>query len=432
MANRRVSPLTDTEIKNAKPKEKDYTLSDGNGLQLTIKTDGKKIWEVRYTVEGKPKKTTAGTYPTVSLKQAREKRDALKAKVSTGIDPIQEKKEIKETIKIEEIKNELLSEGQFHRVAYGWLDTLTNDETTKTKRKRAFERDIFPFLCTYDEKRAIISSKHIGEITHPELLKIIIAKEATAPETARRLLTDCNRLWLYAISHGHASFNITANISKKDTLKKSVKSHYSKITDERTLGELLRAIDNYNGVIVRNVLRFVALLPLRADNLCKLKWSYIDFEKAILTIPRSEMKVKDKNQSDFILPLPHQALSILKEIQVITGWGVWVFHGISQPLTHVGLESANKALRGMGFNDEVNGRKQTLHSFRGTYRSLSETYARDHGATFETMERVLDHQEEKQSVRAYTHKADYTEQMRELLQWWADYLDKVKAVKNAI
>lgn len=108
MANNRVKPLTDTEIKAIKPREKDYTVADGNGLQLTIKPDGKKIWEIRYTINGKAKKTTAGTYPTVSLKDARLKRDELKARVSIGIDPIEAKRKAKalEEIKQEEIKAE--------------------------------------------------------------------------------------------------------------------------------------------------------------------------------------------------------------------------------------------------------------------------------------------------------------------------------------
>jgi hypothetical protein len=136
MANKKVSPLTDTEIKNAKPKEKKYTLPDGNGLQLLIRPDGKKIWEIRYTIDGKPKTTTAGTYPTVTLAKARAKRDEYKTKVSKGIDPIQERKIAKEVIAIKEIENKALESGQFHRVTYGWLDTLTNDETTKTNVKR--------------------------------------------------------------------------------------------------------------------------------------------------------------------------------------------------------------------------------------------------------------------------------------------------------
>jgi hypothetical protein len=141
------------------------------------------------------------------------------------------------------------------------------------------------------------------------------------------------------------------------------------------------------------------------------------------------MKVKNKNLPDFKIPLPYQAIVILKEIKEVTGWGKWVFHGVRNNLEHANKESGNKALRALGFNDEVRGRKQTLHSFRGTFRSLAETYHDRHGARFEVMERVLDHHETKSSVRAYTHKADYTGQMRELLQWWADYLDEVKSDK---
>ncbi|MCX6072725.1 MAG: integrase arm-type DNA-binding domain-containing protein [Campylobacterales bacterium] len=428
MANKKVSPLTDTEIKNAKPKDKKYTLSDGNGLQLLIKPDGKKIWEIRYTIDGKPKATTAGTYPTVSLKQAREKRDELKVKVSTGVDPIQEKKEIKAIVKLEEEKIEALENMQFHKIAYEWLSTLTVVEVTAIKKKRDFERDIFPYFCTYDENHNLISSKQIGEITHGELMRAITQKAKTTADTAKRLFADCVRLWTYAVSHEYADINITHKIDKS-VVPKTEKKNFAKITDEKILGELLRAIEVYKGdggIIVKNVLRFVTLLPLRAENLCTLKWESVNFEKAIITIPRSEMKVKNKNLSDFILPLPHQAVSILKEIQAITGWGVWVFHGARNNKVHVNKESGNKALRIMGFVDEVNGRKQTLHSFRGTFRSLTETYATQHKASFEVRERCIDHNERNEAVRAYTHKADYTEQMRELLQWWADYLDGVK------
>jgi integrase len=424
---RMVKPLTDKGIKQAKPADKDYKLFDGGGLFLLIKTNGGKLWRLKYSFEGKEKLLSLGTYPTTSLLEARAKRDEHKKEIAKGIDPSAERKENKTNIEVQKIENEALKNGQFHLVTYGWLDTLTNDETTMTKRRRAFERDIFPYLCEYDKQHVIVSSKHIDAITHGELLRIINEKEKTAAETARRLFTDCNRLWLYAISHGHASFNITTNISKKDALKKQVKNHYAKITDEKILGELLRAIDGYSGTIIRNALRFTSIIPLRAENLSELKWSYIDLDKATLTIPRSKMKVKDKKLPDFTLPLPRQAIAILQEIKELTGWGEWVFHGISKPLVHMDKESPNKALRSMGFNDEINGRKQTIHSFRGTYRSLCETHAREHGASFEVMEKVLDHQEANQAVRAYTHKADYTEQMRELLQWWADFLDKTKA-----
>lgn len=432
MANRKVSPLTDTEIKNAKPRDKEYSLPDGNGLQLIVKPDGRKVWEIRYTVDGKPKKTTAGTYPAITLAKARVKRDELKSKVHNGIDPIQEKKEIKAIVDTIKIAEQTALATQFHLITYEWLSTLKSAEITAIKRKRAFERDIFPHFCTYDDNHRITSSKQLSKITHGELLKIITEKGKATPETANRLFVDCNRLWTYAVSHEYTDLNITLRIDKS-VVPKGEKINLPKITDEKILGELIRAIDTYRGdggVIVRNLLRFVSLLPLRADNLCKLKWSYVDFDKAIITIPRSEMKVKNKNLSDFIMPLPHQAIAILKELEPLTGWGQWVFHGLKDINNPVNNESGNKALRIMGFIDETSGRKQTLHSFRGTFRSLSETYATEHGVSFEVRERCLDHHEKKEAVRAYIHKADYTEQMRTLFQWWANYLDEVKRMPS--
>lgn len=431
MANKKVTPLTDTEIKNAKPKEKEYTLPDGNGLQLLIKPDGKKIWEIRYTIDGKAKKTTGGTYPAVSLKDARTKRDELKGKVLNGIDPIEEKRALKQAKEKEAEAMAAVDHSQFHNVVYEWLSTLKSAEITATKRKRAFERDLFPYLCTYDENHQIASSKPISEITHGELLKIIAAKGQTAAETASRIFADCKQLWRYAVSHEYTDLDITMRIDK-NSVPKAEPTNRPKITDEKILGELLNAIDDYQcdgGVIVKNLLRFVSLIPLRAENLCALRWEQVDLEKAIITIPRSEMKLKNKNLPDCIMPLPHQAVAILEEMKPFTGWGQWVFHGLKDMKSHVNKESGNKALRIMGFTDEAAGRKQTLHSFRGTYRSLAETYHEQHGARFEVMERVLDHHEGNKVVRAYTHKADYTEPMRDLLQWWADYLDEVKSKK---
>ncbi len=421
--------LTDTAIKGTKIKEKDYLLPDGGGLYLNIKTIGTKVWTIRYSINGKAKKTTLGNYPTVTLALARTKRDEFMALVAQSIDPIENKKTQKQVKKIQEEFENIQIAGQFHLVVYRWLDAIKNkyDEKTHTKRVRAFERDILPHFSEYDENRNITRSKHISQITHSDLLAVIQEKEKTAAETAHRLLTDCNRVWLFAISENHATFNITANISKQDALQKHHKKHYPKITDEKILSELLNSIDAYHGqAITRQALRLVCYLPLRAENLCALKWEWVDFEKEIITIPRVEMKIKNKNLPDFKLPIPHQAIEILKETQKLTGWGVWVFHGVTNFQVHLGKETLNKALRLMGFNDEAAGRKQTTHSFRGTFRSLTETYAQMHGVSFEAREAALDHQEAKGAVRAYTHKADYTEQIKPLMQWWADYLDGLR------
>lgn len=428
MANARVEPLGNEQIKEATSKDKDYTLSDGNGLQLVIKTDGRKIWEIRYTVDGKAKKTTGGNYPIVSIDEARLKRDLFKSKVAEGIDPIQEKKELKRIMNAKKDEAIALEASQIHLVTYKWLSTHKCAEGTTVRRKRAFERDLFPHWCEYDKFHHVTASKRMGDITHGELMRIITDKGIGTPETANRLFADCVRLWTYAVSHDYIDINITHKIDKSN-IPKQEKKNYAKITDPKMLGELMRAIDTYqgNGVIVRNLLRFVALIPLRADNVCGLKWDYVDFDNNFITIPRHEMKTKNKNLPDFKMPLPLQAVAILKEVHKFTGWGVWVFHSLRDIHQSISRESANKALRVMGFTDEAKGRKQTLHSFRGTFRSLSETYATQHKASFEVREMCLDHHEKRESVRAYTHRADYTEQMLPLLQWWADYLDGVKS-----
>lgn len=417
-----VAPLNDTQIKNAKPKDKDYTLTDGDGLALLVKVCGSKLWRFRYTFEGTRYMTSFGEYPITGLSDAREKRSVYQKDIANGINPNQAKKQ-----GLQAKKAELKS--QFHLVTYGWLDAIKskNDESTHKKRIRAFERDIFPYFCTYDKQHNIVSSKPIGEVTHGEILNVIKQKEKTAVETAHRLLTDCNRLWLFAVSHGYTAANIIANISKKDALQTHEKKHYAKIVDEKILSELLRAIDGYwASQITKNALKLLCLLPLRAENIFTLRWDRVDLQKGLITIPRSEMKTKDKNLPDFVIPLSKQAKNVLLETKELTGWGVWVFHGHTNMQKHISLETCNKALRLMGFNDESNGRKQTTHSFRGTFRSLCDTYHDKHGAAFEVREAVLDHHHPDKTVRAYSHKADYTVQMRKLLQWWADFLDASK------
>ena len=159
MANRRVAPLNDTLIKTAKPKDKDYTLPDGDGLQLLVKVIGSKVWEVRYTICGKTTKTTIGKYPQVSLANARKIRDQYKAMALEGVSPTEQKK-------LSKMEQENHVKGQFHLVVYDWLKTLKLAPITLDKKTRNFERDIFPFFCQYDKHQNIILSCNIREITH--------------------------------------------------------------------------------------------------------------------------------------------------------------------------------------------------------------------------------------------------------------------------
>lgn len=426
---------TDKEIKSLKPKDKEYTLTDNHtqGLQLIIRPDGGKQWAFRYSSpilkdkngKSKQRRKGLGTYPLVTLVEARSEALELKKDINQGIDPLELKLELKNQIIFDD-------KSQFHKVVYQWIDEILIPKlspNTISQIRRAFENDIFPYFCKYDNLRNIISSKPIGGIHHSEILKTLNIKSIVSPEITDKMLGWCKRVWSFATSHGYCEYNVIVNISREILPKVKVK-HYPKITDEKILGQLLRDIDNYKGSpIVRNALRLYPYTMLRAENLTALKWEYIDFEKKILTIPRNQMKVKDKNLDDFKLPLVDTAILILRDIEEITRWGnnQYVFHGVSNFNNSLNKESCNKALRVIGYNDEAAETKQTQHSFRGTFRSLVETYAHIHKASFEVKEAILDHHIGGEVERAYTHKADYTSQMRELLEWWERFLLRLKS-----
>lgn len=420
MANRSIyKALSDTAIKNAKPRDKAYTLPDGKGLQLLVKSNGTKVWEVRFTFHSKPRKTTIGIYPTVSLKNARDTCEEYRKDASQGIDPVEKRK----AVKLQHIVEE---NGQFHLVVKEWNESLVCKDITKKKLYRMFERDVFPYFCSYNKTHEITSSRHINTIKQNELLKVITEKAKTAQETAKRIYTESQRVWKFAIAHDYTETLITLKIDK-GLIPNPKAEHMPKVTDTQILKELMTGIENYHGnAITRLLLLFVLRIPLRAQNLCSLRWEQVDLENSVITIAREEMKQKDKNLPDFVIPLPPQVTSLLEETHHLTGWGKWVFIGSRNMNAHINEETANKALRIMKFTDKKAKRKQTLHSFRGTFRSLAETHREAHNAPYEVMERCLDHHEKNLVARAYSHEADYSEPIGKLFRWWSDYLDELK------
>ena len=402
-----VKPLTDKQVSSAKPSEKAYTLPDGQGLHLLITPDGRKAWEIIYLspTHKKRRKTSFGTFPTVSLKDARKKRDEFQNIIKQGIDPIDGKREEKAELKLH-------IESNFKNVVTQWLNSQESriGKDTFKRKKALFENFVIP----------VFRDRSIADITHKELTTILEVKAQQHPETARRLFANFDDLWRYACSREYCQVNITANIYRKTTLPKPKINHIPKITDPIILKELINAIYSYSGhVCSKNALKLVLHVPLRASNLVTLKWAYIDFEKQSLTIPRAEMKSKNADPRDFTLPLTDEAIAILKEQYLFTSHLDYVFHING---THLNKETPNMALKRMGFNDEVNGRKQTIHSFRGTFRSLADTHNREHGCSFEAKEKALDHSIGDKTERAYTHQAIYYDEMKILLEWWSKYV----------
>ena len=194
----------------------------------------------------------------------------------------------------------------------------------------------------------------------------------------------------YIIAKDLSFVGILNDIKKRDIVPSRKSRHFPKITDIEIFKELVNAIYIYKGShSIRNALRLVLHLPYRAENVCNMKWEYINFEKEIITIPRSEMKIKDINLEDFRLPMSKEVIEILKEQSQFSGHQEWVFLGTNNR-SPINSESPNKALKIMGFNDEIKGRKITLHGFRGSCRSLLDTLDIENRFSFEAKEKLLD------------------------------------------
>lgn len=406
-----VKPLTDTQLTKAKAQDKAYTLADGQGMHLLIKPNKTKIWEFIYTQPNtkRRRKTTFGNYPDVTLALAREKREKYRNLIFKEIDPIDYYREIKN-------KENNNTEGLFENVVKDWLKGRKKELV-----KRSYQR-IESLLL--NDVVIYLKDINIKDIKHSKISEIIQIKNEKAPESAKRLLQYLYRIWKYAITKGYVEFNIIANIDASSIITKKQVIHYAKIVNLTILEELVNAIYNYTGhYSVKNALKLVLHLPLRASNLIALRWDYIDFDNKLLTIPRSEMKMKDSELDDFIMPLTDEIINILKEQLVYTANRKYIF--ISDNGKHINAETPNRALQRLGFNDEKRGRKQRLHSFRGTFRSLADTYQLQHNATFETKEIALDHQVGNAVSQAYNDKANYQEQLKLLMNWWSNFIVKM-------
>lgn len=416
---------SDTTIRNIKPGDPRKRLSDGEGLYLLLFVKGGAHgWRLDYTIHGNRKTLSLGTYPDTGLKLAREKADQARELVAAGTDPSDRRKENKahhaETREASQREaSGLPSLGSFEEVAREWFDTRRGDWAASYGDKiiRRLEVDIFPW----------IGRDQTGNITPPQLLEVLRRIESRGViETAHRALENCGQVFRYAVATGRAVSNPARDL--KDALRKPVVTHFPAITDPLRLGELLRACDGYQGThVVRAALRLVPLLLLRPGELRHAQWAEFDLDAALWTVPAERMKREKNgklNGKPHLVPLPLQAVDTLRELHTLTGGGDYVFRGERHHHRPMSENTVNAALRALGFGaDEVVG-----HGFRATARTMM---AERLGLPESVIEAQLAHAVKDTLGRAY-NRTQFEAQRRDLLQTWADYLDKLRKGADVI
>ncbi len=400
-----VKPLSDTEIRNAKPKEKEYPLSDGDGLSIVVTSNGGKWWRFNYVspISGKRNRISFGTYPDVTLLKARELRAKVRQEIQNGVDPSQERKAAKEAKKqsaSEEIKT-------FEKLFYTWIEDKREKiaETTYIKIRRTFEKYFIPF----------IGNRQIEEISNKEYKELILKMSDRGLKSYAYKAKGMLQGFLNYLDEKDI---ITApSLIMTNTLPKPKQTNYANIVEQKELGELLRAIDNYQGDIsTKYALKLLPLVFVRPANIRFMEWNEIDFEKAIWRIPAEKMKM----DSPHIVPLSAQAIEILQEIRQFNGDYKLVFTSPTSTIKPLSENTLNQALMRMGYKD-----RQVSHGFRHTASTTLHEHISTHGFHSEVIERQLAHAERNGVKAAYNH-AEYIKERTELMQWWADYLESLK------
>lgn len=416
MANKKVVPLTDTAIKNAKPKEKEFTLPDGNGLQLNIKPDGRKVWEIRYTVDGKAKKTTAGTYPAVSLAKARVKRDELKGKVLNGIDPIEEKREIKQK-KHEEGKAQEVemarSLNTFEKVSRDFIESITGELVPRyhSLKLARLENHIFPYIGT-------IPIENVSRLQIIECLDRL--KAAGKAETAKRTLNIISQVYRYAVTREIVPHNITADIDKRYVIGKVESTSFPTITDPKQIGKLLNLIDEYQGeVITKYALKLAIFTAQRPYNIRFAEWDEFNLDTMEWRISPDKMKMKRPH----IVPITKQIQLLLNELAPHTkGKSRYLFPALYTSQKPISDGTMNKALRRLGYsNNEI-----VSHGFRAMFSTIANENISVHGYHTDIIERCLAHTEKNKVKNAYNH-AEYKDERLGLMTWYNEYLAKLES-----
>lgn len=390
--------LTAVEVKNFKPKAKTYRKFDGSGLYLEITPKGKKYWRFKYRFHGKEKRISLGTYPAVSIKQARVEHAKAVVTLDKGIDPSAERKANKQ-------RDIELNEHAFELIAQEWhlSQNEHKEESYKKRIWRTLEKDIFPTL----------GNTPITLVKAPPLRKALKEIEARgAHETAHRTLQTCSRIFRYAMACGYTERDPTLGL--KGALATPKVTHFPALLKPAEVGGLLRAIDVYGTFSTRCALQLLAYTFVRPGNIRRAEWEEIDLAKKEWKIPAEKMKMRVPH----IVPLAKQAVTILKQLQRVSAYSSFVFPSVRSKDRPMSENTLNGALRNMGYTKE----QMTAHGFR----HIASTLLNEQGTwNPDAIERQLAHTDRSKIRATYDHSKHLPER-RKMMQAWANFLDDLK------
>ncbi|MFZ6754509.1 tyrosine-type recombinase/integrase [Undibacterium sp. Dicai25W] len=409
-----VTPLTDIQVKNAKPKEKAYKLADGGGMYLEVTPTGSKLWRMKFMqANGRESRLAFGTYPEVTLSEAREKRLEARRLIARDIDPAQAKRKAKEDIAT-------ANANTFEKIAREWHANRLSawSATTAKETINRLEKDIFPE----------IGKLPIASITHPQMIAALRKIEARgAGEIAHRLKSTCARVFSYANQHGIENKNPAADL--KDVLKPVKSTHFAALAPDE-LPAFVAAIRENNARLylpTRFAIRLMLLIFVRSSELRTTPWSEINLETGEWIIPWQRMKrgklTVNPDETDHHVCLSRQGLELLRELHKYTGGGKYLFPNQRDHEKPMSGDAIRMALNRMGYEG-----KMTTHGFR----ALAMTTLKEKlGYRHETVDRQLAHAQKDKIASAYD-RAQFLDERKKMMQHWADYLDGMMNNSNVV
>ncbi|MBP2835701.1 tyrosine-type recombinase/integrase [Dickeya parazeae] len=394
--------LTARQVETSKPKDKPYKLADGGGLYLLVNPNGAKYWRMKYRVAGKEKLLALGVYPDVSLADARQKRAEAKKAMLAGGDPGQEKQAEKQA-------RVLAVSNSFERMALEW------HEYKRSGWSKGYAEDILEYL-----KKDIfpyIGSRAITDIKPADLLAVLRKMEQRGVlDKLKKTRQACRQIFTYAVVTGRAEHNPAVDLSS--ALQAPKQKHFPHLLVDQ-IPDFLCALNNYSGSIVtRNATRLLMLTGLRTIELRASEWTDIDFDKGIWNIPAERMKMRRPH----LVPVSLQVKVLLEEVQQLTGRGKYVFPGRNDSGKPMSEASINQVIKRIGYDGKATG-----HGFRHTM----STILHEQGYNTAWIETQLAHVD-KNSIRGTYNHAQYLDGRREMLQWYADYMNTLENGENVV